>query len=69
MSRKYNTKHPERGMSHYPERLARRDLSRTPEMESLSTLRKRQDPDKKFRDDGTRAGWDFEEFHEKHRRL
>ena len=42
MSRKDNCKHPERGRSHYPARLAKRGLSKTPEMASLSNLRSRQ---------------------------
>lgn len=42
MSRKHNTKHPERGRSNYPARLSARGLSRTPEMEDSATLRKRQ---------------------------
>lgn len=40
MSRKHNTKHPERGTSNYPQRLARRAGAQT--MEDLRTLRKRQ---------------------------
>lgn len=42
MSQKHNVKHPERGRSHYPARLAKRGLSKTPEMASLTNLRSRQ---------------------------
>lgn len=42
MSRKNCCKHPERGRSHYPERLTKRGLNKTPEMESLAQLRSRQ---------------------------
>jgi hypothetical protein len=42
MSRHHNTKHPERGRSRYPERLARRGHSKTPQMESLDHLRDTQ---------------------------
>lgn len=45
MSGKHNTKHY-RGQSNYPQRLLDRGLSRTPEMPSLETLRKRQGADK-----------------------
>lgn len=42
MSRKNCCKHPQRGRSHYPERLAKRGLNKTPEMASLTQLRSRQ---------------------------
>ena len=42
MSRKHNCKHPRRGLSNYPERLARRGLHKTPIMESLASMRQRQ---------------------------
>jgi hypothetical protein len=44
MPRKYNCKHPERGLSNYARRLEKRGLKRTPEMESLSALQKKQAP-------------------------
>lgn len=43
MSKKRNTKHPDRGRSNYPNRLVKRGLSKTPSMESIETLRKRQE--------------------------
>lgn len=46
MSRKHNTKHPERSASHYPERLAARGLRKSPmlaEIEGDSGLRRRQE--------------------------
>jgi hypothetical protein len=43
MSRHHNTKHPLRGVSHYPSRLKRRGFSKSPELESSETLRKRQE--------------------------
>jgi hypothetical protein len=42
MARKHNTKHPDRGASHYPDRLAARGLSRVPAMATVESLRKRQ---------------------------
>lgn len=42
MSRKCNTKHPDRGASNYPQRLAARGLTKTPTMASVESLRKRQ---------------------------
>lgn len=42
MSRKHNTKHPNRGLSNYQDRLARRGLHKTPAMEPLSVLKRRQ---------------------------
>jgi hypothetical protein len=42
MSRKYNTKHPERGTSNYPARLHNRGLGKSPEMPTLEALRKKQ---------------------------
>lgn len=42
MSRKYNTKHPERGRSNYPARLTARGLSKTPVMGDLDYLRNKQ---------------------------
>lgn len=41
MTRKYNTKH-ERARSRYRSRLEKRGYSRTPVMETLEDLRKRQ---------------------------
>jgi len=43
MSRHYNARHPNRGRSHYPERLEARGLSKAPRMEPLEPLRKRQE--------------------------
>jgi hypothetical protein len=42
MSRKYNTKHPERGRSNYGKRLAARGLSMAPALLKLEPLRERQ---------------------------
>lgn len=42
MSRKCNTQHPNRGRSHYPERLAARGLTRAPAMPTVESLRSRQ---------------------------
>jgi len=42
MSRKYNTKHPNRGISNYPERLRRRGLGKTPVMVPLDVLKRWQ---------------------------
>lgn len=56
MTRKYNTKHPERGRSNYGKRLIKRHLkgfSKTVTMESLESLRKRQGN----RNDDSRIGW------------
>lgn len=39
MSRKHNTKHPERGRSGYPARLAARGLSKAPTMATVEHLR------------------------------
>jgi hypothetical protein len=43
MSRKYNCKHPDRGRSRYPLRLAKRGLSKAPAMLSLDKLREIQE--------------------------
>lgn len=45
MSRKHNTKHPNRGRSHYPERLEARGLSAAPVMRDLDYLRRHQSTD------------------------
>jgi hypothetical protein len=42
MSRKHNCKHPNRGISNYPERLRRRGLGKSPVMEPLEVLKRRQ---------------------------
>jgi hypothetical protein len=42
MSRKHNTQHPDRGRSHYPDRLAARGLTKAPTMPDLDRLRGRQ---------------------------
>lgn len=42
MSRRYNCKHPLRSLSHYPQRLAKRGLSKAPSLGSLPILRARQ---------------------------
>lgn len=45
MSRKYNTKHPDRRRSHYPERLSARGLGKSPQLmpiEGSTGLRARQ---------------------------
>jgi hypothetical protein len=47
MSRHYNTKHPERGVSNYPRRLAARGLSKSPPLPSLAHLRSRQEARKR----------------------
>jgi hypothetical protein len=57
VSRKYNTKHNRR-VSNYPERLRRRGLGKTPVMETLETLRKRQRA-KEPVIDVPYAGWDL----------
>ena len=43
MSRHHNTQHPDRARSHYPARLAARGLSKAPAMESVESLRARQE--------------------------
>ena len=53
MSGKCNTQHPDRSRSNYPLRLAKRGLTRTPEMESLENLRSRQER----REEQTGAPW------------
>lgn len=50
MSRKHNTQHPERGRSHYPERLAKRGLTKTPTMPTLDYLRAKQEREKREAD-------------------
>ena len=42
MSRKFNTKHPERGRSNYPARLSARGHSKAPQMPTLDHLREVQ---------------------------
>lgn len=42
MSRKHNTRHPERGRSNYPRRLGARGLTKAPQMPSLDNLRRKQ---------------------------
>jgi hypothetical protein len=43
LSRKHNTKHPDRSISHYPDRLAARGVSSASvRMQPLPSLRKRQ---------------------------
>lgn len=42
MSRKYNTKHPNRARSNYPARLEARGLSKAPQMPTLEYLRRHQ---------------------------
>ena len=42
MSRHYNTQHPDRGRSHYPERLSNRGLTKTPTMPTLEYLHNKQ---------------------------
>lgn len=42
MSGKHNTRHPDRGASHYPERLAARGLSKAPRLADPDVLRARQ---------------------------
>lgn len=58
MSKKHNTKHPNRGLSNYPERLRKRGLHKAPMMASLAELKKRQ---KAPVQSGEHAGWDFAE--------
>lgn len=43
MTTRHNTRHPDRVRSRYPERLARRGLTRAPAMESVEALRSRQE--------------------------
>jgi hypothetical protein len=43
MSVKHNCKHPERSRSNYRARLTARGLAKAPTMETLETLRKRQE--------------------------
>jgi len=43
MARKHNTRHPERARSRYPQRLARRGLSKSPVMASPENLRTAQE--------------------------
>lgn len=43
MSTKHNTKHADRGKSHYKTRLQARGYSKAPAMEGLDTLRARQE--------------------------
>jgi hypothetical protein len=43
MSRHYNTQHPERGRSHYPDRLSARGLTKAPTMPKVEDLRKIQE--------------------------
>jgi hypothetical protein len=60
MGRKYCCKHPDRGVSNYRERLVRRGLSRTPPMQSLQTLRKKQTGKEAVPETAAQyAGWDF----------
>ena len=59
MSRKYNCKHPDRGISKYIDRLRRRGLSKTPRMESLVDLKKRQKIEPIPESEIVRAGWDI----------
>lgn len=47
MSRKHNTRHPERGRSRYGERLTARGLSKAPAMESAEHLERVQDARKR----------------------
>lgn len=42
MSRKYNTQHPGRARSRYPQRLAKRGLSKAPALPPLEWLRRKQ---------------------------
>lgn len=55
MGRKHNCKHPQRSPSNYALRLAKRGLSKSPVMESLETLRKRQKKDPEVLK--PQAGW------------
>jgi hypothetical protein len=43
VSRKHNTAHPDRGRSHYRDRLTKRGLSKSPRLEDLNTLEWRQE--------------------------
>jgi hypothetical protein len=65
MSRKHNTKHPNRGLSKYTLRLARRGYHKTPTMESLADLKRRQkdiQPVSKFK--VLHPGWGYYEEEE-----
>ncbi len=59
MSRKYNCKHPDRGISRYIERLRRRGLSKAPRMEPLLDLKKRQKIEPIPESEIVQAGWDL----------
>jgi|SRR5579872_7029202 len=61
MSRKYNTKHPARGISNYPERLARRGLNKAPSMMSPRDLKNRQGAKPSTEIESSYAGWDLEQ--------
>lgn len=62
MSRKFNTKHPNRGLSNYQSRLAKRGFHKTPIMESLPVLKRRQkDIVPVPADKVVHTGWDFSE--------
>jgi hypothetical protein len=61
MGRKYNCKHPGRGISNYPNRLARRGLSKSPTMEPLDRLRARQKNIGPAANPVAYAGWDMGE--------
>lgn len=43
MSRHHNTRHPDRGRSNYPARLAARGLNKAPALEAVDNLRSRQE--------------------------
>lgn len=59
MSKKHNCKHPNRGLSNYPQRLKKRGLHKAPMMASLAELKKRQ---KAPSQPGEHAGWNFAEI-------
>jgi hypothetical protein len=40
---KHNAKHPDRGLSHYPDRLRARGLGKAPQMAPVDGLRNRQE--------------------------
>lgn len=43
MTKKFNTKHPDRGRSQYPRRLRDRGLTKAPKLEDVDRLRERQE--------------------------
>jgi hypothetical protein len=59
VSRKHNTKHPNRGLSNYPKRLARRGHVKSPTMQTLAALQKMQRAVPTAPSFDMYAGWDY----------